>query len=47
MLVTNEDDAVVPGQSAQAKVSPIVSNATPEAAVEEEGPSGPLPSLLT
>ena len=47
LLVTNEDDPVVPGQSAQAKVSPVVSNATPEAAVEDEGPSGPLPSLLT
>ena len=47
MLVTNEDNAVVPGQLAQAKASPAVSNATPEAAVEEEGPSGPLPSLLT
>ena len=47
LLVTNEDNAVVPGQSAQAKVSPVVSNATPEAAVEDEGPSGPLPSLLT
>ena len=47
LLVTNEDDAIVPGQLAQAKVSPVVSNATPEAAVEEEGPSGPLPSLLT
>ena len=47
LFVTNEDDAVVPGQSAQAKVSPVVSNATPEAAVEDEGPSGPLPSLLT
>ena len=47
LLVTNEDDAVVPGQSAQAKVSPVVSNATPEAAVEDEGLSGPLPSLLT
>ena len=47
LLVTNEDDAVIPGQSAQAKVSPVVSNATPEAAVEDEGPSGPLPSLLT
>ena len=47
LLVTNEDDAVVPGQSAQAKVSPVVSNANPEAAVEDEGPSGPLPSLLT
>ena len=47
LLVTNEDDAVIPGQSAQAKVGPVVSNATPEAAVEDEGPSGPLPSLLT
>ena len=47
LLVTNEDNAVVPGQSAQAKVSPVVSNATLEAAVEDEGPSGPLPFLLT
>ena len=47
MLVTNEDDAVVPGQLAQAKVSPVVLNATLEAAGEDEGPSGPLPSLLT
>ena len=47
LLVTNEDNAVVPGQSAQAKVSPVVLNATPEAAVEDEGPSGSLPSLLT
>ena len=28
-------------------MSPVVSNATPEAAVEDEGPFGPLPSLLT
>ena len=47
LLVTNEDDSVVPGQSAQAKASPVVSNATLEAAGEDEGPSGPLPSLLT
>ena len=47
MLVTNEDDSVVPGQLAQAKVSPVVLNATPEAAGEDEGPSGLLPSLLT
>ena len=40
LLVTNEDDAVVPGQSAKAKVSPVVLNATPEAAVEDEGLSG-------
>ena len=47
LLVTKEDDPVVPGQLAQAKVSPVVSNATPEATEEDEGPSGPLPSLLT
>ena len=47
LLVTNEDDPVVPGQLAQAKVNPVVSNATPEATGEDEGPSGPLPSLLT
>ena len=47
LLVTNEDDPVVPGQLAQAKVCPVVSNATLEAAVEDEGSSGPLPSLLT
>ena len=47
LLVTNEDDLIIPGQLAQAKVSPVVSNATLEAAVEDEGPSGPLPSLLT
>ena len=47
LLVTNEDDPVVPGQLAQAKVSPVVSNATPEATGEDEGPPGPLPSLLT
>ena len=47
LLVTNEDNPVVPGQLAQAKVSPVVLNATPEATGEDEGPSGPLPSLLT
>ena len=47
LLITNEDDPVVPGQLAQAKVSPVVLNATPEATGEDEGPSGPLPSLLT
>ena len=47
LLVTNEDDPVVPGQLAQAKVNPSVSNATLEAAGEDEGPSGPLPSLLS
>ena len=47
LLVTSEDNPVVLGQLAQAKVSPVVSNATLEAASEDEGPSGPLPSLLT
>ena len=47
LLVTNEDNPVVPGQLAQAKVSPVVSNATLGAAIEDEGPSGPLPSFLT
>ena len=47
LLVTNEDDSVVPGQLAQAKVSPVVLNATLEVAGEDEGPFGPLPSLLT
>ena len=36
LLVTNEDDTVVPGQ-AQAKVTPSVPNATLEASVEGEG----------
>ena len=47
LLVTNEDDPVIPGRLAQAKVSPVVLNATLEAAIEDEGPSRPLPSLLT
>ena len=47
LLVTNEDDPVVPGQLAQAKVNPLVSNVTLEANGEDEGPYGPLPSLLT
>ena len=47
LLVTNENDVVVPGQLAQAKVNPPVLNATLEAKGEDEGPSGPLPSLLT
>ena len=41
LLVTNENDPIVPGQLAQAKVRPVVSNATPEATGEDEGPSGP------
>ena len=47
LLVTNEDDPFVPGQLAQAKVSPVVSNATLEATGEDESPAGPLPSMLT
>ena len=47
LLVTNENDPVIPGQLAETKVSPVVLNATLEAAIKEEGPSGPLPSLLT
>ena len=41
LLVTNADDPVVPGQLAQAKVNPVVLNATLEAAREDEGLSGP------
>ena len=33
LLVTNEDDTVIPGQQAQAKVTPTISNATLEASV--------------
>ena len=47
MLVTNEDDTVVPGQSAQASVTSCAPNATLEATVVEEGSSEPLPSLVT
>ena len=47
LLVTDEDNPVVSGQLAQAEVNPFVSNATLEAKGEDEGPLGPLPSLLT
>ena len=47
LLVTNEDDTVVPGQSAQADVSLCAPNATLEATDVEEGSSEPLPSLVT
>ena len=47
LLVTNEDHTVVPGQSAQASVTPCAPNATLEATVVEEGSSEPLPSLVT
>ena len=47
LLVTNEDDTVIPGQRAQAKVTPMISNATLEASVDGKGSFEPLPSLLT
>ena len=47
LLVTNEDNTVVPGQSAQASVNSCAPNATLEATVVEEGSSEPLPSLVT
>ena len=47
LLVTNEDDTVIPGQPAQAKVTPTISNATLEASVDGEGSFEPLSSLVT
>ena len=47
LLVTNEDDTFIPGQQAQAKVTPTISNATLEASVDGEGSFEPLPSLVT
>ena len=47
LLVTNEDDTVIPGQQAQAKVTPMISNATLEASVDGEGLFEPMPSLVT
>ena len=47
LLVTNADDTVIPGQQAQAKVTPTISNATLEAIVDREGSFEPLPSLVT
>ena len=47
LLVTNEDDTVIPGQQAQAKVTPTISNATLEASVDGEGSFELLPSLVT
>ena len=47
LLVTNEDDTVIPGQQAQAKVTPMISNATLEASVDGKGSFEPLPSLVT
>ena len=47
LLVTSEDDIVVPGQSAQADVNLCAPNATLEATDVEVGSSEPLPSLVT
>ena len=47
LLVTNEDDTVMQGQQAQAKVTPTILNATLEASVDGEGSFKPLPSLVT
>ena len=47
LLVTNEDDTIIPGQPAQAKVTPTISNATLEASVDGGGWFVPLPSLVT
>ena len=47
LLVTNEDDTVIPGQRAQAKVTPTISNATLEASVDGKGSFEPLPFLVT
>ena len=47
LLVTNEDGTGIPGQQAQAKVTPTISNATLEASVDEKGSFEPLPSLVT
>ena len=47
LLVTNEDDTVMPGQQAQTKVTPMISNATLEASVDGKGLFEPLPSLVT
>ena len=47
LLVTNEDDTVIPGQRAEAKVTPTISNATLEASVDGKGLFEPLPSLVT
>ena len=47
LLVTNEDDTVVPGQSAQTNVNLCAPNVTLEATDVEEDSSEPLPSLVT
>ena len=47
LLVTNEDDTVTPGQQAQAKVTPTISNSTLEASVDGKSSFEPLSSLVT
>ena len=47
LLVTNEDDTVIRGQQAEAKVTPMISNATLETSVDGKGSFEPLPSLVT
>ena len=47
LLVTNEDDVVIPGKSTQASVTSCTLNATLEAPVVEVGSSEPLLSLVT
>ena len=47
LLVINEDDTVIPGQQAQTKVTPTISNATLEASVDGKGLFEPQPSLVT
>ena len=47
LLITNEDDTVVPGQLAQADVNLCAPNVTLEATNVEEGSSEPLRSLVT
>ena len=47
LLVTNEDDTVIPGQQVQAKATPTILNATLEASVDGEGSFKPLPFLVT
>ena len=47
LLVTNEDDTVIPGQQAQAKVTPTISNVTLEASVDGKDSFEPLSSLVT
>ena len=47
LLVTNEDDTIIQGQPARAKVTPMISNVTLEAFVHGGGSFAPLPSLVT